>query len=186
MPDPSRITQLLHPTDFSAACERALGYAQLLCQLTDAELHVVHVIAFSEGIKPSERALKAARTAAEKRLAELCDTIEGVRSVRRSVQIGTPHTEVIAYARHAKIDLVVMGTVGLTGETRGSVGSTAEKVIRGLDVPVLTVKGSAKAKVRVCSLCAKPAQDVLCDACKDRVRGEAVHHKYASGRGSGQ
>jgi len=174
------VSRVLHPTDFSPASAAALEYAILVARLAGAELHVVHVVAYPEGVQTSESVLKKACGAAGKRLAELCDTIDGVASVVSAVRVGSPHTEVIDYAHGAKVDMVVMGTVGLSGDRATPIGSIAEKVIRALDIPVLTVKSPRppKSAARVCSLCAKPSSDVICDACKESIHGEAAYRRF--------
>jgi len=173
------VARILHPTDFSPACDAALDYARLLARLTDAELHVVHVVAYPEGVEASESLLRKACGAARKRLADLCESLEGAGTVTYAVRVGSPHVELADYVRAEKIDMVVMGTAGLRGDQSNPVGSTAEKLIRALDVPVLTVKSPrpAKAAGRVCSLCAKASSDVICDSCKEAIRGEAVFRK---------
>ncbi|HEY3355508.1 MAG TPA: universal stress protein [Polyangia bacterium] len=173
----ARITRILHPTDFSPGSTLALDYAVLLARLTGAELHLLHVVVPPEEVATSESALRKAVREAAKRLDALCATVTGVPSVHAATRVGSSAGEVIRYARDEEADLVVMGTTGAHGG-EAPVGSVAEKVVRGLTVPVLAVKaaapGKAKAAGRRCSLCGAPATDVICDACKDRVRGEAA------------
>jgi nucleotide-binding universal stress UspA family protein len=171
----ARITRILHPTDFSLSSERALDYSTMLGELTGAELHLLHVVPYPEELRPSEAELRKACEGAERRLRGF-----GVADAHTAVRVGSPHTEVVRYAGDAKIDLVVMGIVGLSGESGGVLGSTAEKVMRALSVPVLTIKVAekkARAAGRRCAMCAAPAQDVLCNGCKDRVQSEAVSRK---------
>jgi nucleotide-binding universal stress UspA family protein len=173
-PKKPAITRILHPTDFSPSCERAFEYARLLGELTGAEIHLLHVIRLPEELQPSEAMLREAYAAAQQRLAGWGD---GAAS--REVRIGAPHAEVIKYAKDNKIDLVVMGTVGASGDGATPLGSTAEKVIQGLSIPVLTLKvpPAAKPAGKRCTMCGSPSTDTICDMCKDRVRGEAVARK---------
>jgi nucleotide-binding universal stress UspA family protein len=171
-PAPIRIGTILHPTDFSPSSDRALEWARALASLAGAELHLLHVVGYPEDLRPSETAMRKAVGEAEKRVRALAG--EGAQA---AVRVGSAAHEIIRYARDEKIELVVMGTVGLHGEPGVPVGSVAEKVLRGLTVPVLTVKApppAKKAAGRTCAMCGSAALDVLCDACKDRVRGEAV------------
>ncbi|MDH3404619.1 MAG: universal stress protein, partial [Acidobacteriota bacterium] len=48
--------------------------------------------------------------------------------------------EILAHAREMEADLIVMGTHGHRGPARFVLGSVAEKVIRGADCPVLTLR----------------------------------------------
>ena len=56
------------------------------------------------------------------------------------VVLGTPFVKIITVAREEDVDLIVMGTHGLTGLTHIPIGSVAEKVVRKAPCPVLTVK----------------------------------------------
>lgn len=53
---------------------------------------------------------------------------------------GTPASEIIRHADEREVDLVVMGTHGRSGIDRYLIGSVAERVVRGSDAPVLTVR----------------------------------------------
>jgi len=172
----ARITRILHPTDFSPSCERAFEYAILLQRLTDAEIHLLHVLRTPEGMHPSESMLRQAYAEAEKQLHAWAERAGGPTVVAHDVRIGAPHAEVIRYAKEQKIDLVVMGALGASGDAATGVGSTAEKVIQGLSVPVLTLKllPPARASGKRCVMCGALSADTICDACKDRVRGEAT------------
>ena len=174
------ITRILHPTDFSPTSARAFDYAVMLARLSGAELHLVHVVVPADEVQASESMLKRAVRDAEKRVETLARTLKEDVQIRSVVCVGSSHTEVISYALKEKIDLVVLGTVGLLGEASSALGSVAEKVIRGLNIPVLTVKlprSPKAAATRRCTLCGAPVSDVICDACKDRVRGEAVDRR---------
>jgi nucleotide-binding universal stress UspA family protein len=172
----ARFTKILHPTDFSVSCERAFEYALLLGKLTGAEVHLLHVIRLPEEMRPSEAMLREAYAAAQKRLATW--GADGTAVASREVRIGAPAAEVIKYARERKIDLVVMGTLGASGEV-ATLGSVAEKVIQGLSIPVLAVKVPPPAKPagKRCVMCGAVSADTICDACKDQVRSDAVARK---------
>ncbi len=56
------------------------------------------------------------------------------------VVTGYPAEEVLDMATNEKADLIVMGTHGRRGIDRILFGSVAEKVVKGADCPVLTVR----------------------------------------------
>ncbi|SDJ48013.1 universal stress protein [Natronorubrum texcoconense] len=60
------------------------------------------------------------------------------------IHVGDPYQVILAYADHADIDLVVMGTHGRRGVDRYLLGSVTEKVVRMSDVPVVTVRDDAE------------------------------------------
>ena len=52
---------------------------------------------------------------------------------------GNPGSEIISYAESAKMNIIIMGTVGRTGLDKFLLGSVAEKVVRNSKIPVLTI-----------------------------------------------
>jgi nucleotide-binding universal stress UspA family protein len=175
----ARITRILHPTDFSPASDRAYDYAILLGRLTGAEIVLLHVVVPPDEVATSESALRRAVKDAEKRLEVLAATAKGAERVRATVRVGSSSGEVIRCAQEERVDLVVMASSGAHGGG-APVGSVAEKVVHGLELPVLVVKApapKAQAAGRRCALCGAPATDVLCENCKAKVRGEAAARK---------
>jgi nucleotide-binding universal stress UspA family protein len=56
---------------------------------------------------------------------------------------GKPHVEIVRYAREKDIDLIVMGSHGLSGLEHVLFGSTAEQVVRESPCNVFVVKRPA-------------------------------------------
>jgi nucleotide-binding universal stress UspA family protein len=67
---------------------------------------------------------------------------EGLQDLDVHVEIGDgkAHAEISKFARASEVDLIVMGTHGLSGLDRMLLGSTTERVVRIASCPVLTVK----------------------------------------------
>ena len=59
---------------------------------------------------------------------------------------GNPAKEIIDFAEKNDIDLIVMGTHGMTGIQRFLIGSVAENVVRHSKKSVLVVRGEAARK----------------------------------------
>ncbi|AKB50767.1 Universal stress protein [Methanosarcina barkeri str. Wiesmoor] len=53
---------------------------------------------------------------------------------------GIPTDEILEYAQENNIDLIVMGTHGLTGIKKFLIGSVAEKVVRHSRIPVMVIR----------------------------------------------
>jgi len=64
--------------------------------------------------------------------------------VETRVLEGNPAVEITRFASDNDVDLIVMGTLGKSGIDRILLGSTAEKVIRIANCPVLVIKSSKK------------------------------------------
>jgi nucleotide-binding universal stress UspA family protein len=57
-----------------------------------------------------------------------------------AVRWGTPVEEIVAYAREASVDLIVIATHGRTGLSHVLLGSVAERMIREAPCPTLTIR----------------------------------------------
>jgi nucleotide-binding universal stress UspA family protein len=174
------VREIAFATDFSessaAAAQTALAYARHL----GARLHLLHVNWV--GSDPRMPDL----------LGKLADEFGARVPVVTAVETGSPAAQVVQYAGQHRIDLIVLGTHGRTGVTRALLGSVAERVIRTAPCPVLTVP-MARPAVAVaprpetmqpghCAACALPSEDLICGACRARIRGEAVGRKQREER----
>ncbi len=71
------------------------------------------------------------------------DSAPGV-DVETHVLEGNPAVEITKFAGENGVDLIIMGTLGKSGIDRILLGSTAEKVIRIANCPVLVIKSGKK------------------------------------------
>ena len=62
------------------------------------------------------------------------------------VRNGVPYREITDAARMLKVDLIVISTHGYTGLAHVFMGSTAERVVRHAECPVLVVRGLPEKK----------------------------------------
>jgi nucleotide-binding universal stress UspA family protein len=56
------------------------------------------------------------------------------------VEIGAVSECIVDYAAANQVDLIAMCTHGRTGLARWTLGSVADRVLRGADVPILLVR----------------------------------------------
>ena len=138
---------VLFPTDFSEGSDRALLYAQILCGISDASLHILHAnlspadeTAETYNYFPlDEKKWSATFRAYVHPLAPEALRIREV--IKREVAGISPGEVILRYARENDIDLIVMGTHGRRGLGRLLLGSTAQEVTRLSNCSVLTVGG---------------------------------------------
>ena len=84
------------------------------------------------------------RRSAQKRLATLLSKAKKAKVRARSILLwGVSYDQITRIARSRRADLIVMGTHGRTGVSRFFLGSVAERVIRLVPCPVLTVRGKS-------------------------------------------
>jgi nucleotide-binding universal stress UspA family protein len=62
--------------------------------------------------------------------------------VRIELREGVPYEVILAFAASDEVDLIVLNTQSRSGIDRALLGSTAERVVRGATVPVLSIPGS--------------------------------------------
>ena len=135
---------ILVSTDGSEGANAATEHAVTIARTYDATLHVLYVIdvrmsPLSTGMdrdeviqvidQSGERPTTPVLRQAEKR--EIPTT--------EAIRLGVPHDVIREYIDEANTDLVVMGTHGRTGLEHALLSSTTERVVRTVDVPVLTV-----------------------------------------------
>jgi len=147
--------RILVPHDGSPASERGLIEAVGLAAALRARLVILSV---TTGVaRAAEKA--AARSFEESTSQALADCTALVdAAAARATEVGVPCVKVVVDSRARSVaqvildeaasrecDLIVMGTHGRKGLSRVVLGSDAETVARGADVPVMLVRPPAKA-----------------------------------------
>jgi nucleotide-binding universal stress UspA family protein len=189
-----KISKILLPTDFSAAAEAAALVATAMARETGARLHLVHVV--PPATDPS---------LGSEQLTRLGRQLGQGLAVELALLSGRAAREITAYARDKGIDLIVMSTHGRTGVSRTLLGSVSEAVVRLSPCLVLTVPmalptaGTPAASLdragshagshagappvpHRCIVCAGQTDDLVCETCRARIRGEALEHKFETER----
>jgi len=142
------IRSIVVPTDFSPLSLAATARAASLAKIDGASIHLVHALRFPLIATPYEVSVPGAvwegvRDGAKQRLEEERSAVEarGVAKVTAEVAESSEPAQAIALAVEAHAaDLVVMGTHGHGGVRHAFLGSVAERTLRSLDCPVLSVK----------------------------------------------
>jgi len=137
-------------TDFSSNADEAFNLAKDLAWRYGATLHIVHVmVTFSFSpigevhvpieydAKFVERATDAANEVIETRY---INQLKQKQPYEVHIFSGYPATEVLHFAKDQRIDMIVMGSHGLTGIAHVLFGSTADRVVRRAPCSVLTVR----------------------------------------------
>jgi nucleotide-binding universal stress UspA family protein len=145
-PTPSKI---LVSTDFSKASEHAVDYALGLARKLGAEVILLHayelpMVGFPDGTllataEMANQIITSAQSLLDKMVVSRSDC--GVR-LTPLLRNGDPRDEILATAKRAGADLIVMGTHGRRGLARALLGSVAEAVVRTAECPVLTVRSA--------------------------------------------
>lgn len=138
-------------TDFSEGADRAFDVAAELARSNGARLYFVHVIppivapspAFEEfvpsytSVEITEEVMKASQ---EKISEWYVPRLQDYPNYEVRIENGYPSNRIVEFAEKNQVDLIVMGSQGLTGLAHVFFGSTAEKVVRKADCSVLCVR----------------------------------------------
>ncbi|MCC7043482.1 MAG: universal stress protein [Acidobacteria bacterium] len=146
------VKRILCPVDLSDASRRALDYALALGRHHEADVRVLQVVDLHGWAGASVEGLDAltgqTRAALEEQLGWwVARSVDGA-GASTDVREGPVVPGILAAAREAGIDLIVMGTHGRSGFERLALGSVAEKVLRKAACPVLVVPTRQDAIVR--------------------------------------
>jgi universal stress protein A len=171
------IRQVMLATDFSPAANAAAEVARGLATELNARLHIVHVVPpLTDPASEAERL--------EREVARLGITAEP------ALLRGQAGPELLRYAREKAIDLIVVASHGRTGFSHALLGSVAEQVVRLAPCFVLSVPATFALRPgehavlpemapvsRTCLVCAGDTDELICSACRERIRGEALVRK---------
>lgn len=141
--------RILVPTDFSECAERAAHVGADLAKKTGAKLYLMHII--NMPTYESNTSIESWHNVSEgifimklvkKKFGELMskEFLQGIE-VEDCVAFNTVYEAISDKAKELEIDLLVMGSHGMSGGTNEYlVGSNTERVVRSSEIPVLTIK----------------------------------------------
>jgi nucleotide-binding universal stress UspA family protein len=131
------------PTDFGDAAQRAADLACELATQFQARLTLLHVWsvpvpAYAQRVTvPFEEMRAGVEKALEIEASRLRPRFAAIRSLAIH---GQPWSAIVEAVEEHGFDLVVMGTHGRRGVERFFLGSVADRVVRASAAPVLTVR----------------------------------------------
>ncbi len=164
IPAQNQIKKIILATDFSDASKDATHHAQLLAHTYQAELKVLHVFDISAWNVPSSHYLTTgvfdftagASDLKAEDLYRLTESKEQIRQrgkdtlkkladsfdleVETIFTEGDPGHEIVRIAEELNADLIILGTHGLGGWKRFTIGSVAEFVGKYAHCAVLTIR----------------------------------------------
>ena len=141
----SPIRTVVAATDFSFSAHRAARRAAALARMHGAALHLLHVLDSSSAKalrrrSPAIDVEQPLHVEAERALNSLADDVAaaGGAVTERLLREGRVMDEILAVARSS--DLVVLGPRGVNPLRDFILGSTAERMVRMIECPMLVVK----------------------------------------------
>ena len=137
-------TRILLPLDGSDMAEKAVPFAIAQAGRFRAQLILLRVV---EPILYA-RSLDALEDARQERMEWARDYLESVatRIREQGIQVKivvteeAPNVSITQYAETNQVDLIVLCSRGRSGPSRWLMGSVADRIVRGANVPVLLVR----------------------------------------------
>ncbi|MBD3166480.1 hypothetical protein GF324_07770 [bacterium] len=147
--DLMKVSHILYPTDFSETSARALDQAVVLAHRFNAKLTMLFVETPhgadphnpNKEFPPLDELFAYLREQGDKRMDDAdAPVVSGKIELEEQVVRDTsPAHGILSFADAYDVDMIVIGTHGRGQIAHFLLGSTAEKVVHGAKVPVLTV-----------------------------------------------
>ena len=151
------INRILVATDASAASNRALKMAVQFAGQHDADLLIVHVIRdmqipfdIKEIPELESNTFESFNDARENIMRKIAETIlrnakekavkAGANKVQTAIGTGDPATSILSFAKRRKVDMIVLGTRGLSKLKGTILGSVSRKVTNNAETSCLIVR----------------------------------------------
>ena len=151
------INRILVATDASAASNRALEMAAQMSAQHDAEMLIVHVIRdmqipyeIDEIPELESHQFESFNNAREEIMRKIAESVlrdakekaekAGAGKVETVIGTGDPATSILSLARRRKMDMIVIGTRGLSKLKGTILGSVSRKVINNAETSCLIVR----------------------------------------------
>jgi nucleotide-binding universal stress UspA family protein len=139
--------RILVPTDFSAHAANALKVAAQIAKKTKSEIFLIHMLEIPTQINDAitgaasipEVMLFIKKTNETLQKTKEQDFMNGIK-VTESVKFERAFEGILSFSKNNKIDLIVMGSQGVSGIAEVLIGSNTEKIVRLSNVPVLVIK----------------------------------------------
>lgn len=149
--------KILVPCDFSKPSINAFSYALDIAKQSKGSIHLLNVIelpvlqdtVLMPVLNFEQELFKELKEKAVSEYSKMLKkyNTEGV-NVETKVHFGTLSTMVVDYIADHSIDLVLMGSHGVSGVREFFVGSNTEKIVRNSPVPVLVLKNYKKGQIK--------------------------------------
>ncbi len=143
----SLVRKILVAVDFSENSKKTLAYAFDFFKGCGVEFHVVHVVhdLLPEGFYIPHHSVDEIEKgsldyAAEELKKFIPHRLTRSENVHPVIVEGIPYAGIIDYAKKNKLELIVIGSYGMSRLEKMLLGSVTDKVIRKSPIPILVVK----------------------------------------------
>ncbi len=156
--------KIIVPTDFSEQAQSALDLASEIAVSTGAKIVLMHVIEYAKKQtvflgSSSLNTMGTLSTGVEmddiyfiqlfkRRKEQFAQILQDPKyanvDITDKILLGTPYHAISEEITESEADLIIMGTTGVNDWEESLIGSTAEKIVRHANCPVLTLRRKVK------------------------------------------
>lgn len=140
--------RILVPTDFSPQAENALKVAAQMARKYESEIYLLHSMEMPSGASSAGEFGNLPEAIffiklAEKKFSELLELsyLQNIK-IKEAIGHGEIYDDISETVKDKDIDLVIMGSHGVSGFKEMFIGSNTEKVVRTSKIPVLVIKNN--------------------------------------------
>jgi len=141
------LQKILVPVDFGQASLRALDAAIMLSKYFLSEIILLHVAPAEKVSDDTEKIVVESIRSKMKLLLDITDN-EHIKAVSVIVEKGVPMERIIHIAESKDIDLIVIGEGNNSDNNLFKLGTTAEKLMLGNQIPLYVVKNATVTPVK--------------------------------------
>lgn len=142
-----KIKTIIVPIDFSETSDMLMEYAVTFVKSFGAKLYIIHVVddfnKYSYISIPHismDKIMEEVYKTADMELKRYCsEKLDGRAEYELILSKGEAYKEILKFSGEKGVDLILIGTHGMSGLERVLFGSTAERVIRGAKCPIMMV-----------------------------------------------
>ncbi len=145
--------KILVPCDFSNTAVQAFRFACEIASISKGEVFLLNIVELPAihnsllvPVQVYEKAfLKGIKEKVNKNFERIKAKWGGKTKIHLHVEQGLVTSAIMKFVDKKRIDLVVMGTHGISGFREYAIGSNTEKIVRTAKVPVIAIKKSERA-----------------------------------------
>jgi len=145
--------KILIATDGSKHSQKAAEKGIEMAKLSNGAITAIYVVDIAKEYAPigdvsfniANEVVEGVRNSLMKKGEEATKIVEEMAKkagipAQKVVLEGHPASDIMKFAQDSQMDLIVIGSIGVTGLDRFLMGSVAEKIVRNSKMPVLVVR----------------------------------------------
>lgn len=144
------IKRILIPYDFSETAALSLEHAVFMAKLLKADIYLLHILesvsftsAFGAAFGNVDKKLESESNTKLDEIGKQIHMNNGI-TFKSITEVGRIYRKIVDVAKRENIDIIIMGTHGVSGYKKFNVGTNTSKVVEEAGCPVISVQTHSK------------------------------------------